>query len=135
MSDAGTALYRAIRDVLQNDAKLQALAKAPVVVADQASPSACPRTVRIAGKKSWPWRSATFEGSQHQLVIEAEIEDEDDGARAKAFCDAVILRLNDAELNLPGHALIDLTLASAETRFQPAHVACRLVFDALTLDD
>lgn len=86
--------------------------------------------------ESRAWRSAAFDGQEHELLLHLWTVGEGADA-AKEAAGLVIDRLHNADFRLPGHALVDLQFESSETRFDEGRQAwhCKLRFKALTVAD
>lgn len=81
------------------------------------------------------WHSATFDGQEHDIGIELWVDETVWPAREVAAC--FIDALHNADLQLNGHALVDLQFEQSETRTceQRGQTHCILRFRALTVVD
>ncbi|MFQ5348419.1 MAG: DUF3168 domain-containing protein [Rhodothalassiaceae bacterium] len=81
------------------------------------------------------WHSATFDGQEHEIRLAAELAC--DEAEAAALGAAIVACLHDADIAIPGHALIELSFESNEIRYdaERARCRCRWCFRALTVSD
>ncbi|GER02283.1 hypothetical protein JCM17845_29060 [Iodidimonas gelatinilytica] len=97
---------------------------------DQAHPS-----IKLGASSTACWHSATFDGQEHTLTLDLESPKGDMAVRQMAA--AVIERLHDADLLIPGHALIELQFECSETHAPDAQgiTHCRMFFKALTVSD
>lgn len=77
--------------------------------------------------RSRSWVSATFTGVRHEFTFRAEGEPAE--AEAELFLDG----LEDAEFQLDGHILADISLVSRTV--DPAGSSVRISLEALTLED
>ncbi len=89
----------------------------------------------LASLESKPWSSATFFGERHRL--ELRLRSRSDAASAGAErLDVLIDWLDDIQLPMSGHALIDFHFANARTEAGVDDGSvCLISFDALTLAD
>jgi hypothetical protein len=93
------------------------------------------RQLAIADLETKAWASATFSGHRHRLEIAYRAQGEDLHASSQIVAQ-VVQRLDDADLCLPGHALIDLRFVGAKTQTgATGDVSANLAFDAITLED
>lgn len=132
-TDASWPLQTAILNALRNDGELVALLGGGEAIG---------RERRDGGETSLffgdcatrAWHSATFDGQVHDIVIEVTCAA---GGPARAIASRIIGLLHDADLPIPGHALIELEFVSSETRsFERAGLEhSRLMFHGLTVSD
>lgn len=130
--DASWPLQRAIMEKLRTDDRVsRLLAGAPPLSAASAG-AGQPRFLRVTSRA---WHSATFDGEEHD--IELGIDGVAGGPDIVELSAAVVAALHDADLPLPGHALIELEFLCSEMRERdgPAEPTCRIVFRALTVAD
>ena len=104
LRDAHGALLRGLRDALAGDEGDRDL----------------PR-LTIEGLQSRAWASATFSGNTH--VVELRWRGGD--------VEPLLARLAELEVDMPGHAMIDLAVAEVARDGD----ATRVVIEALTLED
>ena len=71
------------------------------------------------------WTSITFAGERHQLALLIP-------SLAGSTAEAIAARLADAELDIPGHVLVDLTVTAVEQ--DQLHGTLRLGLQAVTLE-
>lgn len=78
-----------------------------------------------------PWHSATFDGEEHELIFAVE-----ESANSSCMKDIMINRLHDADINIPGHALIELVWMKTEQadKTDPSR-SCHIWFKARTVSD
>lgn len=122
MCDAQGALLRAVRRMVCQDPMLTAFGT------DRQLP-----ILTIEGLESESWMSMTFSGHRHRLDLRIEGTSDE----LAAVRDRLAARLREADLDITGHALIDLALMKAETRAAD-HTGleiCRMTFEALTVED
>lgn len=132
--DASWPLQRAIFEKLRSDDRIAAM-----IATDSGDRRAPPfgetracGPIRFRRASARAWHSATFDGQEHD--IELEIVGRPDAAE---LCNAVVAALHDADLTLPGHALIELEFVCSELRegAGPEEANGRAVFRALTVSD
>lgn len=129
--DLGKPLIRAMNDRLQRSPVLAALgADRPVTVGkDEGTDD--PVGIRTELLSVRRWHSATFDGQEHWVRVTVDTAPgEGDTARQ-----AVIGLLHDADVLLPGHAVISITFETAETDDRSTGGACRIDFRVLTVSD
>ncbi|MGD8326794.1 MAG: hypothetical protein PVF65_07760 [Sphingomonadales bacterium] len=90
--------------------------------------------VKIEDNQSWPWHSATFEGLRHRFSLRSRFQKGQED-RADELCERLIHRLHNADLDVEGHALVDLSFAHSATAISNCDVSCEIEFDALTISD
>lgn len=89
----------------------------------------------LASLESRPWSSATFSGERHRLELRLRSRPQTP-ADTLAQVNVLIRHLDDVQLPISGHALIDFHFATARTEASPDDGAdCLICFDALTLAD
>ena len=136
--DASWPLQRAIMRALQGVLQVRACP------ADRSEPGGGAEGEPEPGKRaelrveSWEahaWHSATFDGQEHDIRLLLVVSDGEEATRRLSA--AIIARLHDADLEIPGHALIELVFESSETRHDAESQCyhCRFRFHALTVSD
>ncbi len=120
INDGHGALLRGLRRLMESDALLAPL------LADRQIPS-----LTVEGLHSEPWASATFTGQRHKLDLKLRGE----GTQLEAARERLVAQLGEADLDLRGHVLVDLSLAEATTCSEAGEAFCRLSFEALTVED
>jgi Protein of unknown function (DUF3168) len=135
--DASLPLHRGLVAHLKQDLSLRRHLGDPPCILERA-PGAGETVPCLAfgDFESRAWRSAAFDGQEHDIRL--ELWTGEGGAEAsKAAAGEIIDRLHNADFRLAGHTLVDLQFESAETRFHPDRQAwhCRLRFKALTVAD
>lgn len=130
MANAHIGLRKAIKASLDTDPQIQSI----INKRDLAQVTGQFGDVDVRDSQSWPWRSATFEGMRHKFLISAQVG-RTEQARADQLCLAIIDKLNDADIELPGHALIELSLSHSTMGQVDNHLSCELEFEALTVSD
>jgi hypothetical protein len=89
----------------------------------------------LAFLESSPWSSATFQGERHQLELCLQTSPSAKQPGPSEL-DLLIGHLDNLQLPLTGHALIEFRFATARTEARGAEgAACHIRFDALTLAD
>jgi len=88
-----------------------ALVRLPPAQQPQSAGAAAAPALRLLRADSRPWRSATFDGEAHELTFEAAGADR----MADGLAERLVAALQDADLPIPGHALIDLDWAHTDT--------------------
>lgn len=81
---------------------------------------------RTDSVESRSWTSITFAGERHALSLEIE------GTGASGSIDAWLAGLEEREIDLPGHLLVDIAVVSDERSGDGSRVALRL--DAITVE-
>jgi hypothetical protein len=119
INDGHGALLRGIRHLMTGDPAL-----APLL--DGELPS-----LTIENMTSEAWASVTFSGQRHRVDLKLRGH----GAELDRMRERLRARLHDAEIELRGHVLVDMTLARAETCSEDGEEVCRLSFEALTVED
>lgn len=137
-TDASWPLQNAISDALSGHQTLGAyldLDASPNMISRADTETALPRLV-LGDSESRAWRSATFDGQEHEISLHLWSSKGGSG-ESKKIASMVIELLHDADLPLPGHALVDLQFESSETRHIPAsdQYHCLLTFKGLTVSD
>ena len=98
-----------------------------------------PSRLSVSVLETRPWASATFNGARHHLEMALQDSNGTDDSRLLSATDVttdrIIQALQDSDLSLLGHALIDFQFSGAETSINASGSICRLRFDALTLCD
>lgn len=135
--DASWPLQRAIVGKLRSDDLVAALfARVCAPSGTTAAPrEPCGEVLHYRRVAARAWHSATFDGQEHD--IELELRGRVDGPAMSELCHAIVGVLHDADLALPGHALIELEFICSEVRedVTPGESSGRLVFRALTVSD
>lgn len=122
MMNAHSAMRSAIRSYIQQDKDILSLFSHSDEMLD------------FCDTKVTPWRRASFDGFRHKFSLHGRFpKDAED--KADAVCAAVINKLHHADIELDGHALIDLSFALSETLTCSDHICCKVEFDALTISD
>ena len=85
------------------------------------------RTFHMESIRSRSWVSATFAGTRHELTFRVEGE----GAQDQA--DLFLNGIEEAEFDLAGHILADISLISRTV--EPAGPLVRISLEALTLEE
>lgn len=75
-----------------------------------------------------PWASATFSGTRHTIALSFQ------GGEAIEYGEALLSLLPEAELNLPGKIMADVSVVSVERRARPA-LETIVTLELLMLDD
>ncbi|MCG8505489.1 MAG: DUF3168 domain-containing protein [Sphingomonadales bacterium] len=135
-TDASWPLQRSVHGALATCEALQPfLGDPPRILLRPCKETAFPH-VTFGDSRSKTWSSATFDGQEHEMVLDIW-SDQDAAADVKQIAAIVIERLHNADLPIPGHALVDLQFESSETRlWQEKRLEhCRLEFSALTVSD
>ena len=135
-TDADWPLQRAVLDALRRDQAVRSHLGDPPRILDRPDPAAdLPLLIYGAGR-SRSWHSATFDGQEHDIVLDLRSGAGGSG-RVREIAASIIDVLHDADLPLPGHALIDLQFEESETRFEEADGSyrCKLRFKGLTVAD
>jgi hypothetical protein len=71
------------------------------------------------------WASVTFSGARHRIAFSLE------GAGAQEAASDFLGRMNEAEFDLRGHILADITLTGEERSFDKVKIS----LEALTVED
>lgn len=121
MPAAQIALHRAVTSTLKKDKDITAL------LANDA-------TIEVADSTATPWRSATFDGMRHRFIVKSVLNSVCYDT-AKALSDRIVAQLHNADIDLNGHVLIDLSLYCAQTRCVDGRIECDIEFDAVTISD
>jgi len=132
--DASWPLQRAILAALREDGRVHALLGEAGEVTTEADTQVRP-AIAFAGAVVRAWHSATFDGQDHEITL--LLRTSSAGPAIGELSAAVIDVLHDADLPLPGHALIELEFERSETRpsGSDAGAHCRMTFRALTVSD
>jgi hypothetical protein len=94
-----------------------------------------PSGLSLAFLESKPWASAMFHGERHRLELRLMTRTGGGGSTASRI-NMLIHHLDEADLPLTGHALVDLHFVKARTAAAKDDATeCVLSFDALTLAD
>ena len=135
-TDASWPLQRSVHATLIACETLQPFLGDPPRIFLRPGKEAAFPNVSFGDSRSKAWSSATFDGQEHQMVLDIW-SDQDAEVDIKQIAALVIERLHNADLPIPGHALVDLQFESSETRhWQEKHLEhCRLEFSALTVSD
>jgi hypothetical protein len=75
-----------------------------------------------------PWSSATFSGTRHTIALAFR------GREAFDYGEALLELLPEAELNLPGKIMADISVVAVERVAQP-HLETVVTLQLLMLDD
>lgn len=78
-------------------------------------------TVTLIYQQALPWASATFTGARHKIMVAS-----DTSAGLAAWVD----QLEDADFNLPGHLVADLSVG----RIEKIGTRSRVAIEALTVE-
>ena len=148
-TDAAWPLHNAISARLVSSEKLQAYLGNPLPLFDsRAQEGPLPR-LGFGDSRSKAWQSATFDGQEHEITLHLWSPPGDAG-QSRQIAGEIINLLHDADLPVPGHALVDMQFESSETRHiigegkgegagqgdegeGPYH--CLLTFKGLTVSD
>ncbi len=134
--DASWPLKAAVMDNLRNNARIREVLGEKGDVADHVGSAREMPTpvIAVSGLKSQVWHSATFDGQDHELVLEIRAPDE--GA-LQAICTSVTESLHGADFPVRGHALIEMSFESSRTRQSSdgGSGRCEMFFRALTVSD
>jgi len=133
-ADASWPLERAILSALRDSDRIRDLLGRMGAVISGVEYSDTP-VIAYAAAKARAWHSATFDGQDHEITLHLRTSPRD--VELGALAAAVTERLHDADLPLPGHALIELQFERSESRFldEDDIAACQMVFRALTVED
>lgn len=135
-TDASWPLQQAvITELTTSEALTHLLGEAPEILDKPQPDGALPR-IEIGDSQCKTWRSATFDGQEHEIALHAWTREGGSNA-SKEIASVIIGHLHDSDLPLPGHALVDLQFESSETRYlQGSDIYhCLLQFSALTVSD
>ena len=130
MPNAHIGLRKAIQRSLDTDPIIQSIINKRDLTQDASQFG----QVDVRDSESWPWRSATFDGMRHKFLIAAHVG-KSEQARADQLCVAIVEKLDDANIELPGHALIELSLKHSAMGPADNSLSCELEFEALTISD
>lgn len=122
MMNAHAAIRTAIRSYIQQDKEISSLATHSKEKLD------------FSDSRTLPWRRPSFDGFRHKFCLTSVFPKHAE-ASADALCHAVINRLHHADIDLDGHALIDLSFVQSEMLTCNEYINCRVEFDALTISD
>lgn len=133
-ADASWSLERAILSALRDSDRIRELLGETGAVISGTQHEDTP-VIAYAAATARAWHSATFDGQDHEITLLLKTSSRD--AEIGALAAAVTARLHDADLHIPGHALIDLQFERSETRpLDESDIAsCRMLFRALTVED
>ncbi len=134
--DASWPLQRVILTALSHDKKIVSFLGSPARIYDGPVEEEVYPYVKCGENRVKAWQSATFDGQEHELNFNLWSREGGYG-QSKEIAAAIIERLHDADLKIPGHALVDLQFESSETRLVEENETyhCRLVFKGLTVSD
>ena len=119
-TDAAWPLHKAISTVLAESAELQGYLGNPMRLSDGGSPDGfapdapMPR-LAFGDSRSRAWQSATFDGQEHEITLHLW-SPPGNANQSRQIAAAIINLLHDADLPVPGHALVDMQFESSETR-------------------
>lgn len=114
-ADAAWPLHKAISNCLVSSEKLQAFLGNPLPLFDcQSQDGPLPR-LAFGDSRSRAWQSATFDGQEHEITLHLW-SPAGDADRSRQIAGEIINLLHDADLPVPGHALVDMQFESSETR-------------------
>lgn len=114
-TDAAWPLHKAISTCLVSSEELQVLLGNPLPLFDgQPGDGPLPRLV-FGDSRSRAWQSATFDGQEHEITLHLWSPPGDAG-QSRKIAGEIINLLHDADLPVPGHALVDMQFESSETR-------------------
>lgn len=151
-ADAAWPLHKAISTTLAESKKLQSYLGNPLRLSDSHTPETPLPRLAFGDSRSRAWQSATFDGQEHEITLHLW-SSPDDADQSRKIAGVIINLLHDADLPVPGHALVDLQFESSETRYisgenngalapggtsGPAGEAayhCLLTFKGLTVSD
>jgi hypothetical protein len=89
----------------------------------------------LAFLESRPWASAMFHGERHRLELRLNSRSGMADIAVQRV-NTLINQLNNADIALKGHALVDLHFVGARTQAAPQDATeCLISFEALTLHD
>ena len=122
MMNAHSAIRSAVRSYIQQDKAISNL----TLRSNEALDFSDTRTI--------PWKRASFDGFRHKFSLSSRFP-KDAEETADALCHAVIKRLHHADIDLDGHALIDLSFAQSQLSTCDDYIKCSVEFDAVTISD
>lgn len=147
-TDAAWPLHKAVMTVLAESSELQIYLGNPPRVFDGYVVDASMPHLAFGDNRSRAWQSATFDGQEHEITLHLW-SPPDDAEQSRRIAGVIINLLHDADLPVPGHALVDMQFESSETRYlasngcaggsegdngdQACH--CLLTFKGLTVSD
>ncbi len=115
-TDAAWPLHKAITTVLAESKELQTYLGDPPRVFDGFAPEAPMPHLAFGDSRSRAWQSATFDGQEHEITLHLW-SPPDDADQSRRIAGVIINLLHDADLPVPGHALVDMQFESSETRY------------------
>ena len=120
-TDAAWPLHKAISTVLEESTELRGFLGNPIRLSDGGSsdgytPEAPMPRLAFGDSRSRAWQSATFDGQEHEITLHLW-SPPDDADRSRQIAGVIINLLHDADLPVPGHALVDMQFESSETRY------------------
>ncbi len=129
------AIFRALEAVPEVRARLADRCHAERAMAGGDAELVGESVLRIESWTARAWHSATFDGQEHDIRLHLVADDGEDATRRLGA--AIVACLHDADLPLPGHALIELAFESSETRYdaESRRHHCLFRFRALTVSD
>ena len=135
-TDASWPLQQAITARLGDSDKLREFLGSPPRLFDLPRPDAETPNLVFGDSTCRAWRSATFDGQEHEIALHLWSPRSGSG-RTREIASLIIGLLHDADLDLPGHALVDLQFESSETRLAADNATfhCRIEFRGLTVSD
>lgn len=119
-TDAAWPLHKAITAVLVESKDLRGLLGDPLRLADGCYAADCMPDVTqpclaFGDSRARAWQSATFDGQEHEITLHLWTAP-GDADQSRQIAGVIINLLHDADLPLPGHALVDMQFESSETR-------------------
>ena len=120
-TDAAWPLHKVISTVLEESTELRGFLGNPIRLSDGGSSDGyTPETpmprLAFGDSRSRAWQSATFDGQEHEITLHLW-SPPDDADRSRQIAGVIINLLHDADLPVPGHALVDMQFESSETRY------------------
>lgn len=115
-ADAAWPLHKAISTVLADSDELQSCLGNPPRIFDGFAPEAPMPYLAFGDSRSRAWQSATFDGQEHEITLHLW-SPADDAEQSRQIAGVIINLLHDADLPVPGHALVDMQFESSETRY------------------
>ncbi len=119
-ADAAWPLHKAISTVLAESTELRGFLGNPIRLTDGGlsdgfAPDAPMPRLAFGDSRSRAWQSATFDGQEHEITLHLW-SPPGDANQSRQIAAAIINLLHDADLPVPGHALVDMQFESSETR-------------------
>lgn len=114
-ADAAWPLHKAISTVLVESRELQKFLGKPLRLSDGPAPGEPIPRLAFGDSRSRAWQSATFDGQEHEITLHLWSPPGDAG-QSRRIAGLIINLLHDADLPVPGHALVDMQFESSETR-------------------